>query len=229
MNVLGMDVSHWQGNIDWQKAYAAGARAMYAKAGGCLHGNYFDGTAQQNLDGAQAAGFRFRGLYWFFDCDYSPDEQADYFIGLLKAHRNWNLLPCVDTEDQTTATQSQARYRIDRFCSLVERAFYLEWMRDYTRASWWDPVIGRVDWAAKRVDWLADYRGNSDPALPYGVTDWNVYQFSADHNGRGREFGCESADVDLDWFKPEILQPMPGLISRLTSHWLRKIKGNKPL
>jgi len=56
-------------------------------------------------------------------------------------------------------------------------------------------------------DWMlvvANY-GPANPSLPVGWTDWNGWQFSADKNGLGRFFGYQSASVDMDLLKPELL------------------------
>ena len=48
----GIDVSRWQGNIDWKKVAAAGINFCIVKAGGSDSGFYQDKNFIQNVTGA---------------------------------------------------------------------------------------------------------------------------------------------------------------------------------
>ena len=78
----------------------------------------------------------------------------------------------------------------------------------YTRASFWNPnVASRSLWGKLRL-WIALY--NSNVAHPweglnkqYKPRDWDkplIWQWSADGNGRGREFGAQSNSIDINRF-----------------------------
>src|SRR5438128_2228243 len=61
--VPGIDISHWDGTINWPKVADAGYRWAYAKA---TEGTtYIDPTFTTNWAGAQSAGV-LRGPYHFF-------------------------------------------------------------------------------------------------------------------------------------------------------------------
>jgi len=83
--------------------------------------------------------------------------------------------------------------------------------------------------------WVADYTAFSNNVLkrPYYMpkpwTQQTIWQFSADGNGRGHEFGTAGNDIDLNWFegsyddlikfvdKPGIVTPpiVPPVVSQI--------------
>ena len=87
MAVKGIDVSHWQGNIDWSKVKAAGISFAIIKAGGSDDGFYTDSKWEANYKGAKANGIAV-GAYYFVGpkCVNAAAGKADAerFIQLLK-------------------------------------------------------------------------------------------------------------------------------------------------
>jgi len=75
--VHGVDVSRWQGEIDWERLRSQGANFAYIKA--TDGGDHLDPLFRKNWRGAQAAGLR-RGAYHFFYWCRTAGEQADWFI-----------------------------------------------------------------------------------------------------------------------------------------------------
>jgi len=94
--VFGIDVSRWQGTIDWNKVKAAGVQAAMIKAGGADDGIYEDSYLCTNYDGAKAVGLPI-GAYFFFNPNENAQTQADYFAAQLNC-RQWELRPCIDVE-----------------------------------------------------------------------------------------------------------------------------------
>ena len=62
MSLLGVDVSHWQGTIDWGRARAAGVQFAFAKA--TEDDNYTDPRFAANIAGMRSAGI-LAGAYHF--------------------------------------------------------------------------------------------------------------------------------------------------------------------
>ena len=75
--VHGVDVSRWQGDIDWPKLRTQGANFAYIKA--TDGGDHLDPMFKKNWREAGAAGLR-RGAYHFFYWCRTAGEQADWFI-----------------------------------------------------------------------------------------------------------------------------------------------------
>ena len=68
MTRKGIDVSHWQGTIDWNKVKKAGIEFAIIKAGGSDAGFYTDSKWEANYKGAKAAGIPI-GAYYFVGKD----------------------------------------------------------------------------------------------------------------------------------------------------------------
>jgi lysozyme len=77
MPVQGIDVSQWQGDIDWQKARAAGTQFAFIKA--TEGGDHLDPKFQQNWEEAKRARVP-RGAYHMFYWCRAPREQALWFV-----------------------------------------------------------------------------------------------------------------------------------------------------
>lgn len=75
--VHGVDVSRWQGDINWGKLRAQGANFAYIKA--TDGGDHLDPMFMKNWRNADAAGLK-RGAYHFFYWCRVASEQADWFI-----------------------------------------------------------------------------------------------------------------------------------------------------
>ena len=112
-----IDVSEWQGSIDFKKVRAAGVKAVIIRCGyGKFDGNlHTDKYFYQNIKNAKAAGLKI-GVY-FFSYAYTKKmavEEAKYVLGLLKGY-NLNLPVFFDWEydsmDKAKAHMSKSAYR----------------------------------------------------------------------------------------------------------------------
>jgi lysozyme len=92
--VHGVDVSRWQGNIDWVKLRGQGANFAYIKA--TDGGDHLDPMFRKNWRGAAAAGLK-RGAYHFFYWCRTAGEQADWFIRNVPREAG-ALPPVIDVE-----------------------------------------------------------------------------------------------------------------------------------
>jgi lysozyme len=88
--VHGVDVSRWQGDIDWPKLKTEGANFAFIKA--TDGGDHIDPMFMQNWRATKQAGVR-RGAYHFFYWCRTAGEQADWFI--RNVPRNPEALPPV--------------------------------------------------------------------------------------------------------------------------------------
>ena len=98
-HVHGIDVSHYQGNIDWkmltqtrQGKFPIHFVFMKASEGG----DYGDKAFSSNFDSAKTHGF-IRGAYHFYNPKTDPVRQADFFINSVKLDSG-DLPPVLDIE-----------------------------------------------------------------------------------------------------------------------------------
>lgn len=92
--VHGVDVSRWQGDIDWLTLRERGANFAYIKA--TDGGDHLDPMFRKNWDAAHRAGIR-RGAYHFFYWCRTASSQADWFIRNVPRVKG-ALPPVIDVE-----------------------------------------------------------------------------------------------------------------------------------
>lgn len=92
--VHGVDVSRWQGDIDWVKLRTQGANFAYIKA--TDGGDHLDPMFRKNWREAKAAGIK-RGAYHFFYWCRVASQQADWFIRNVPKEAD-ALPPVIDVE-----------------------------------------------------------------------------------------------------------------------------------
>ena len=97
-DVIGVDVSNHQGDIDWSLLARTDIAFAYLKA--TEGGDFRDRRFQANWDGARKAGLP-RGAYHFFTQCRSGADQARNFIGLVPREPG-ALPPVLDLEDMGT-------------------------------------------------------------------------------------------------------------------------------
>lgn len=100
--VHGIDVSHYQGNIDWkmlektrQGQFPVEFVFMKATEGG----DFPDDRFVENFDSARIHGF-IRGAYHFYNPKTDPDKQADFFIQSVHLESG-DLPPVLDIEKKS--------------------------------------------------------------------------------------------------------------------------------
>jgi lysozyme len=94
--VHGIDISRWQGDIDWRAVRAAGTRFAFIKA--TEGGDHIDPRFVQNWNGARAAGIP-TGAYHFVYWCRPAHEQAHWFVQHIpQANDNLALPPILDVE-----------------------------------------------------------------------------------------------------------------------------------
>ncbi len=124
--IKGIDVSHWQGTIDWDKVKVAGIKFAIIKAGGSDAGFYTDSKWEVNYMGAKAAGIPI-GAYYFVgkDCVTAAAGKADAerFIKILKG-KQLEYPVYMDNEAQPASAKAGITEAAIAFCETMESAGY---------------------------------------------------------------------------------------------------------
>lgn len=208
--VIGIDVSHWQGRQDWAKALQAGARFGFARASGVdANGNLFmDSQIMRNR--VEAPKYMPASYYHFFRPFVSGVLQADHFWGIVEgAARHFPLI--VDVEKNRNGVPVQL-YQ-DRLYEFQQRIQVLSGQvaTTYTRGWFWNNNLGNPGWApGGSWLWIARYTSKAHPwadddrLRPWPWGDWIFWQYSADGNGQGATYGAESNDIDLNRFRHDL-------------------------
>jgi len=126
MAIKGIDVSHWQGTIDWNKVKEAGIQFAIIKAGGSDDGFYTDSKWEANYKGAKAAGIPI-GAYYFVgkDCVSAAAGKADAerFLKILKG-KQLEYPVYMDNEAQPASAKTGITEATIAFCETMENAGY---------------------------------------------------------------------------------------------------------
>lgn len=122
-SVYGIDISHHQGDIDWEKLKNGNPgdppiAFVYIKA---TEGrDHIDTQFNRNWHEAQNNGFR-RGAYHYFTAESSGAEQAKMFISKVKLNRG-DLPPMVDIENEPKDADKY-RHELKQFITTLERHY----------------------------------------------------------------------------------------------------------
>ena len=192
--IHGVDVSKYQGAIDWSAARAGGVQFAWIKA--TEGGDHVDDRFAQNWAEAKAAGVP-RGAYHFVYWCRPPREEMAWFERNVPVDPD-ALPPVLDVE--ATPTSATCHKHLTREGALADMKTMLDEMeRHYGKR----PVIySTVDFyqSILRDNALAEYpiwvrSTKYHPSVPYGDRRWHFWQYQSD----GRVPGIE-AKVDRNAF-----------------------------
>jgi GH25 family lysozyme M1 (1,4-beta-N-acetylmuramidase) len=122
----GIDVSRWQGIIDFKKVKQSGIDFVIIKAGGSDAGLYIDRCFEQNYKNAKGAGLNL-GAYYFVgkNCTSSIDGKADAerFEKMLRG-KQFEMPVYIDLEATTPANKKGVTDAVIAFCEHMENCGY---------------------------------------------------------------------------------------------------------
>lgn len=194
----GIDVSRFQGVIDWAAVKAAGVDFAIIKAGGSDAGLYTDSAFERNYEGAKAAGVPV-GAYYYVGrlCISRADGIADAerFIEMLKG-KEFEYPVFIDLEETAPKDKAGATEAVIAFCETMESAGYYCGIYASDISGFKDRLdISRLTAFDK---WVANYS-----TQPKYVASYGMWQKSS----KGRIAGI-FGDVDID----EAYQDYPTII-----------------
>lgn len=187
----GIDVSEYQGKIDWTQVANSNILFAYIKA---TEGSDFtDSMLSTNLSGAQSAGI-LHGVYCYaHPGQSSAAAQASYFINTVESNGGFGELPPVlDMEDNGGLNNSLLATWIQDWISRVETASGRKPII-YTYPDFADMYL-EPTLASNIALWVANY-GVTQPADASGWTSWTFWQYSETGTVPGI-----SGNVDLDQY-----------------------------
>ena len=168
--VRGVDVSSYQGNIDWPVLAAQNIQFAFIKA--TEGATYVDEYFSYNLAQAQAAGLRV-GAYHFFSCASGGQEQADNFISEVRAHPG--MLPPVVDFEVTEAMSEQAdlvRLQLDTLIQALEQHYGVKPILYATESAYRTYLAGLYD---PYDIWIRNVK--TKPRLSDGRS-WTFWQYT---------------------------------------------------
>ncbi len=177
--VHGIDVSKYQGDIDWAQVRASGVQFAWIKS--TEGADHMDEKFQQNWINAKAAGLP-RGAYHFVYWCRPPHEEMNWFKQNVPIDPD-ALPPVLDVEaTPTSKTCKRKLYREEVLRDMREMLLDME--RHYGKK----PVIySTVDFyqSILHPNEFSDYQiwvrsTKHPPHVPYGQRKWAFWQYQSD-------------------------------------------------
>jgi lysozyme len=206
-DIRGIDVSHFQGVVNWQKVAASNVMFALAKATEGVGSKDIMFTA--NFAGMKSAGI-FRGAYHFFRPKSDAKAQADTFLHVVSRLDPGDLPPAIDVEVNDGKSASAIISGVRTWIQEVEQALGRTPMI-YTTASFWNANLNGTSEFNGHPLWVAHYTDKAKPNLPKGFDTFAIWQFT--DIGVGAVSGVNGAGLDLDRFNGTVddLRKLAGL------------------
>jgi lysozyme len=185
--ILGIDISHHQGNIRWAELRSEDISFVIIKA---TEGkDYKDKLFERNWTSSKTEGYK-TGAYHFYRICRDGKEQAKNFIETVPYHAD-NLAPTIDLEFggncKTDKSKDQILKEVDEFLNILE-VHYKKKPIIYATQEFYDEFL--TDNFADHPIWIRDVF--KKPELSDG-REWVIWQFA----NRGHLHGIDTY-VDLN-------------------------------
>ncbi len=189
----GIDVSKWNGNIDWTAVKNSGIEYVIIRCGyrGSSQGMLIeDPKYQTNITGATAAGLKV-GVY-FFTQAISEAEAVEEASMVLEQVKNYRItypifLDVEASGGRADGIDSATRTAVCKaFCQTIQSAGYTAGI--YANKTWLETKMDANALSAYKI-WLAQYA-----ATPTYGGRYDMWQYQAN----GKVSGI-SGDVDMNW------------------------------
>jgi lysozyme len=171
--VRGIDVSKWQGEVNWSKVRAAGVRFAFVRVSDGT--TVLDPTFARNWQAARAAGV-LRGAYQYFRPEEDPVEQADLLLATMGALRAGDLPPALDLEVSGDVEPRELVRRVGRWVDRVRKATGVKPIV-YTSALHWATLAGNSRRFRSHALWVAHHDVDC-PITPSSWGRWTFHQHS---------------------------------------------------
>lgn len=174
MATKGIDVSAWQGVINWDAVKASGIKWAIIKAGGSDDGIYTDSKFERNYSECKRVGIPV-GAYWFVGkgCITTTDGEADAerFLKLLKG-KQFEFPVYMDCEVTSPNNKKGATDAAIGFCRKLEKEGYYAGIYGSTYSTF----QSRLDDSRLTgfAHWVAQY---ADSCTYWG--DYGIWQYSS--------------------------------------------------
>ena len=177
--IHGIDVSKYQGDIDWAQVKSSGVKFAYIKA--TEGGDHIDAKFQQNWNGAKAAGVH-RGAYHFVYWCRPWHEEMRHFIQTVPKEPD-ALPPVLDVE--ATPESKKCTRRLERGPAVAEMREMLRVMEHhygkkpviYTTVDFYEAILHPSELEDYPI-WVRSTKYS--PHVKYGSRNWHFWQYQSD-------------------------------------------------
>jgi lysozyme len=189
----GIDVSKFQGSVNWQEVKNAGYSFGFARAIDDSTGTTADPEFAHNWQGMSDSGI-FRGAYYFLRASRNMTDAANLFVSLVGQLGPGYLPPVLDVETADGESADTVLDAIQEWMDAVESAVNRQ-IIIYTNASFWENTLGNSTRFSDRALWIAEYTSAPQPKYPSAFPAYSFWQYSESGTVPGI-----SGQVDMDRF-----------------------------
>lgn len=189
--IRGLDISHYQGEIDWNKlrnAQIQGAPVSFIFVKATEGTNLWDENFNQNFHNAKKNEI-IRGAYHYFSPSTSAKEQAKFYCKMVQLEDK-DLPPVLDVEEIGSYTPQQLQREVLKWMNIVEKHYGVTPIL-YTGYKFRTSYLNTPDFD-RYPYWIAHYYVDS---LEYKGS-WHFWQ----HTDVGKVDGI-NGNVDINVFK----------------------------
>jgi len=202
MPVLGIDVSHHNGTVDWFAVAGSDVKFAFAKATEGTSG--VDAQFAANWKGMGDAGL-LRGAYHFARPGTDPEAQAAHFAATVGPRSFGMLGPVLDIEADGGLSPDQVVKWTLAFVDKAE-ALFGQPIIIYTGGLWrrtlGDPEVPQL---RSRWLWTARY-GASQPVVPRTWARWDIWQFTDGDSGAVQRIPGVTGPCDCNRFRGDLAE-----------------------
>lgn len=182
----GIDVSQWQGVIDWEQVKASGIDFAIIRCGyGKNYSEQDDLYWQRNVSECERLGIPYGVYIYSYATDIaSAKSEAEHVLRLIAGH-NLSYPVYFDMEDNSTLNSDLAAIA-ETFCTTVSNAGYPVGV--YANLYWWNTYLTDARFS-QWYRWVAQYNSSCDYAGNY-----SIWQYSS----KGSVPGI-SGEVDMNY------------------------------
>ena len=201
MEFKGIDVSKWQGTIDWKKVKNAGINfAMIREGYGKKSPTQVDKKFKENIENAKNAGIN-TGVYHYSYADSVSDAEleAEFCLENIKGYSlEYPVVFDIEDKEMTKLTTRQRTDICKAFCDKIEKNGYYAMI--YCNKNWLENYLYKDELTKEYDLWLAHY-GVSSPSHSCGI--WQ-------HSDSGKINGINgNVDLNISYKNyPEIMKSM---------------------
>jgi GH25 family lysozyme M1 (1,4-beta-N-acetylmuramidase) len=179
--IEGIDVSYYQGPIDWAKVAAAGKKFAIIRSG---DGTFLDPMFEPYIEGALGSGMSVPGIYHYMRFELEPEEQAEICVRRWDDAHNLGILPFFWLDFEDTDFKCTPWSRRIWFSNLLKELAGTFSFGTYTGLWWWTPYMGTYSGAGNLPLWIGQYpygclsdptKAGFKPTLPPEWNAWNSY------------------------------------------------------
>ena len=189
----GIDVSKFQGSVNWQDVKTGGFSFGFARAIDDATGTTADPEFAHNWQGMGESGI-LRGAYYFLRASRNMTQQADLFVSIVGQLAPGDLPPVIDVETADGESADTVLDAIQQWMDAVEAALNRQ-IIIYTYTPFWENTLGNSTRFSDRALWIAQYTGAPQPNFPSAFPAYSFWQYSETGTVPGI-----SGQVDMDRF-----------------------------